>query len=107
MMGRDMELSLIDKNGTTTTVDMMSGGMKDAAYIALRIALMLRIFGGDTPPLMLDEALCQLDDGRMKRILEILSRLCQMNAQCILFTCHRREAVACRELGITAEFFKM
>ena len=102
-----MELSLIDKNGTTTTVDMMSGGMKDAAYIALRIALMLRIFGGDTPPLMLDEALCQLDDGRMKRILEILSRLCQMNAQCILFTCHRREAVACHELGIQAEIFKM
>ena len=107
MMGRDMELSLIDKNGTTTTVDMMSGGMKDAAYIALRIALMLRIFGGDTPPLMLDEALCQLDDGRMKRILEILSRLCQMNAQCILFTCHKREAIACRELGIKAEIFKM
>ncbi len=106
-LGKSMDICLVDKNGMSTTVDMMSGGMRDAAYIALRISLMLRIFGSELPPLMMDEALCQLDDKRMRHILRILERLCGMGAQCLLFTCHTREVLACRDMGIAARTFRM
>lgn len=106
-MGRDMSVSLSSSDGLTTTYDMMSGGMRDAAYIALRISLMMRIFGGELPPVMMDEALCQIDDGRMTKILLLLSRLCEDGCQVLLFTCHKREAETCREMDVEANIITM
>ncbi len=106
-LGKNMDIFLIDKNGVSTTVDMMSGGMRDASYIALRISLMLRIFGSELPPLMMDETFCQLDDGRMRQMLLILDKLSGRGAQCLLFTCHKREAEACRNMNIKAQIFEM
>ena len=106
-MGGDMSISLSSSDGLTTTYDMMSGGMRDAAYIALRISLMMRIFGNELPTVMMDEALCQIDDGRMRRILSLLARLCADGVQVLLFTCHGREAAACSEMGLDAAVFKM
>jgi len=106
-MGRSLDITLVDKDGLSTTTDMMSGGMKDASYLALRIALMMRIYGGELPTLMMDEALCQLDDGRMKRVLGLVDKLCGDGLQCLLFSCHRREAEACEELGISAKVHPM
>ena len=61
---------------------------------------MMQIFGRNLPPLMMDEALCQMDDRRMGRLLGLLGKLCEENLQCLLFTCHRREAEACLALGV-------
>ena len=82
---------------------MLSGGTCDAAYISLRIALIIQIFGASLPPLLLDEALCQLDDVRAKRILALLGKLSEDTMQCLLFTCHGREASICAQLGIAAQ----
>ena len=98
----NMEPSLVDKNGLLTTGDMMSGGMRDTAYLALRLSLMKQLYGSETPPIMMDETLCQLDDGRMKRMIGLLGRLCDNGEQCLLFTCHEREQRACSELGVDA-----
>ena len=106
-MGRSLELELVDGRGLTTTTDMMSGGMRDAAYLALRIALMQKIFGGELPPLMMDEALCQLDGERVGRMLSIVWRLCEGGCQCLLFTCHDRERKACEEADIPANIIKL
>ncbi|MBQ8850201.1 MAG: AAA family ATPase [Clostridia bacterium] len=106
-MGRSLELTLVDGDGLTTGTDMMSGGMRDAAYLALRISLMQRIFDGQMPPFMMDEALCQLDGERMERMLSVIGGLCKEGCQCLLFTCHEREGDACRALGIDAKLFKM
>ena len=106
-MGRDMSVSLSSSEGLTTAYDMMSGGMRDTAYIALRISLMMRIFGNEIPTVMMDEALCQIDEGRMRKILSLLSKLCSDGIQVLLFTCHAREAEACQAMGIEANTILM
>lgn len=106
-MGRELNLSLTDSVGLTTTDEMMSGGTRDVSYLALRISLMTQIFEDELPPFMMDEVLCQLDETRMRRILGLLGGLCEKDMQCLLFTCHERESRACSELGIKARIHKM
>ena len=98
--GNTLSVSLVEEKGMTAPSELLSGGTRDAAYITLRIALMMQIFGEELPPLMMDETLCQVDDRRLKRILSLLGKLTEERLQCLLFTCHGREAEACRELGI-------
>ncbi len=99
-VGRDLELTLVDGSELSTTSVMMSGGMRDLAYLALRIALMGNLFEGELPPIMMDEALCQLDRTRTERALRMLDRVSREGAQILVFTCHRREREICAELGI-------
>ena len=93
--GRSLTVSLSDESALVTSEEMISGGTGDAAYIALRIALMMQIFERELPPLLMDEALCQTDDNRMRRILLLLGKLAESGWQCLIFTCHRREGEAC------------
>ncbi|MBO7310815.1 MAG: AAA family ATPase [Clostridia bacterium] len=95
---KDLTLS-VDQDGFLISADRLSGGTKDIAYICLRIALMQRLFENELPPLILDEALCQIDDTRTQGVLTALSELCY-NSQCILFTCHSRELDICQKIGL-------
>jgi len=81
----------LDSEGFGIKSDFLSGGTKDCAYLSLRIALFMKIFGENLPPLVLDEALCQFDDVRTKRALEYLSEMSGSDIQCVLFTSHTRE----------------
>ncbi len=99
--GNDLTPMLVGEDGLRVDTELLSGGTRDAAYLALRLALIKQIFRGELPPLMMDEALCQMDDCRMKRMLSLLERLCrEQGIQCLLFTCQSRECAACEELGI-------
>lgn len=100
MAGNALTPVLTGSDGLTLPTELMSGGTADAAYLALRIALMEQVFGQELPPLMLDDALCQMDDKRMRRMLKIFHGQCERGLQCLLFTCHRREAEACKEMAI-------
>ena len=103
---KNLDLS-IEQDGFTASIDQFSGGTQDAAYICLRIALMLRLFGAEIPPLLLDESLCQMDDTRAKNVLSALSKIAETTTQCIIFTCHSREKLACDELGIDVTLTQM
>lgn len=98
--GADYTPSLLDQSQMTLTAELLSAGTRDVAYLCLRIALVMQLFEGELPPLMLDDALCQVDDKRIVRILTLLSRLGEKDLQCLLFTCHEREARICQELGL-------
>ena len=98
--GTQLIPSLVGEDGLSVPVELMSGGTRDAAYLSLRIALMMRLYEGELPPLLLDESLCQMDDRRVERILDLLGRLSADRTQCLLFTCHRRESRICSEQGI-------
>lgn len=98
--GSDYTPTLLDTDQLTVTADLLSAGTRDAAYLSLRIALVSQLFEGELPPLMLDDALCQIDDSRTARILTLLSKLCEEQFQCLLFTCHTREARICEEKGL-------
>ena len=89
----------LDSDGFGIKSDFLSGGTKDCAYISLRIALFMKIFWANLPPLVLDEALCQFDDVRAGRMLEYLFEISKSDIQCILFTSHKREMAMCDSLG--------
>ncbi len=93
--GADYTPSLLDESQLTVTADLLSAGTRDAAYLSLRIALVMQLFSEELAPLMLDDALCQIDDKRIVRILTLLSKLGEQELQCLLFTCHQREALVC------------
>ena len=61
------------------------------------MALFMRVYGEELPPLILDEALCQFDERRAKQMLIILSSIAQEGKQILLFTSHKREEAICRE----------
>ncbi len=90
----------LDSEGYGVKADFLSGGTRDAAYLSLRMALFMRIFGEELPPLIFDEALCQIDDGRAERILKILSGLADDGVQCLMFTSHKRESAICARADI-------
>ena len=103
---KQLELS-VDEDGFGFSADLLSEGARDAAYIALRISLMLRIFGDQLPPLMLDDALCQFDDGRAGKMIGFISELTRLPLQSIIFTCHAREAKICEENGISYTYTRL
>ena len=92
-MGIDGDYSMTAKSDEAgvRSVDLLSGGTKDSAYLALRLALLEVIFREEKPFLAVDEALAQLDDSRAAAALRILASYCKTGGQCILFTCHSRE----------------
>lgn len=90
----------LDKEGFGFGAELLSAGTRDAAYISLRIALMLKIYGEALPPLIFDESLCQLDDNRHKNAIKFLCALAkEEKIQILLFTSQGREERACHELS--------
>lgn len=88
---------MLDKDGFAVASEYLSAGTKDAAYIALRIALIMHIYKNERPPIIFDESFCQLDDTRLGRAMELLFSLVKEGMQVIVFTSHKREAEICRK----------
>lgn len=68
----------------------LSGGTADQIYLGFRIALADAVALDKKPPLILDDALVQYDDERLKNALSFLLEYSKTR-QIILFTCHERE----------------
>ena len=69
-------------------VDYLSSGTADQAYLSLRLALSsLLCEKGEALPILLDDALTQYDDTRLKLALDFLSDYAKIH-QILLFTCH-------------------
>lgn len=90
----------LSADGSPVMADLLSGGTRDMAYLLLRIALIEQIYGKELPPLILDEALCQLDEKRTEAILRVLAELAGDGLQILLFTCHRREGQILSACGL-------
>jgi len=70
----------------------LSEGTADQLYLSLRLAVCeLVLPDADPCPIILDDALTNFDDTRMKLALDFLKKTGE-NRQVILFTCHGREA---------------
>lgn len=89
----------LDKDGFGINSELLSAGTKDAAYIALRIALIMQIYVKERPPIIFDESFCQLDGKRLEKTVELLNSLAGEGMQIILFTSHKREAEACKKMN--------
>lgn len=75
----------------------LSAGTVDQLYLAVRLALCKLTV--PEAPILLDDALCAFDDGRMALALAVLKEL-GAERQILLFSCHSREARWAREHGV-------
>lgn len=82
----DINVSETDAFGSRD-IGYLSSGTADQAYLSLRLALSELISEKETLPILLDDALAQYDDSRMKTALEFLKEYSE-KTQIIMFTCH-------------------
>lgn len=97
-ISNDMDIT-VTVDGTTRSIEALSKGTKDAAYIALRLALVELICAGDPPPVLFDESFTQLDEKRTEKMLNMLMNLGFDGKQTLLFTCHKREGQMLKKMG--------
>ena len=97
-LSEDFELG-VEVSGKERSANCLSSGTSDALYIALRLSLIENIFEGSVPFFM-DETLSQLDDTRAAGVLRLVAEYVADGNQCVLLTCHGREARSCDELGL-------
>ncbi len=89
--GEDLELSF-NSLGEKRTVEFLSEGTKDAAYISLRIALVQTMYGEVLPPMIFDDCFARLDRTRLSGIMAVLSS--DKVPQALVFTCRTPERKA-------------
>lgn len=85
----------------TASVELLSKGTADLAYISLRLALARTLFGDngrEIPPMVFDETFAAVDENRLAKAL---SAMCRTGTQCLLFSCRHDEARLGATLGCT------
>lgn len=75
----------------------LSAGTEEQLYLAVRLAVCKLTAPG--APMLLDDALCAFDDGRMALALALLQKLGE-ERQILLFSCHSREAAWAEAHGV-------
>ena len=88
------------------SVDFLSGGTRDLAYIAVRLALVDMLYT-ERPPLVFDESFAHQDNVRAKAMMKALVKLAKEGSQSFIFTCRNREGTLATELLRTAAVFRI
>ncbi len=90
--------------GETRSVEHMSKGTYDAAYLALRLAMMRVICRSALPPLVLDESFAYIDE---ERFINLLRTIASADGQSIFFTCRERETVEANRASLRYNLIRM
>ena len=85
-VGGELALTCGTKSGQRS-VDMLSAGTRDAAYLALRIALCGLIYRREAPPMIYDESFGRMDDARCRAMLKLAGE----SEQSLVMTASGRE----------------
>lgn len=101
-LGVDSTLALTYMTaGGAHSADYLSKGTKEAAYFALRLALIDLLYKEEKPPLLFDESFAYADDRRTARMLRLLAALAGEGVQSLVFACHSREGDIAEGFGAT------
>lgn len=103
---RGLTVSYTNESGEDKSVDFLSGGTRDLAYIAVRLALIDMLYE-DKPPITFDETFAHQDNLRAQAMMRALARLAEEGYQFFIFTCRNREAALASELVRGAGLFKL
>lgn len=85
-VGGELKLTCNTKSGLRS-IEQLSAGTQDAAYLALRIALCGLVYRKDIPPMIYDESFGRMDDERAAAML----RLAESRGQSLILTASGRE----------------
>ena len=103
------DTSAVNRSGNDAlkrSVDYLSAGTRDAAYLCLRMALLELLFENDIPPLICDESFLRMDNARLENLTKILLALSR-KTQIFVFTCHEREVKLFGSMTGTAAILTM
>jgi uncharacterized protein YhaN len=93
-----LKVSFTDAEGNKKSVDFLSGGTRDMAYIAVRAALIDMLYG-EKPPVCFDESFAHQDNVRARAMMKAISHLANNEGtQSFIFTCRGREAALATEI---------
>ena len=101
-----LEVTFKDESGELKSVDFLSGGTKDMAYIAVRAALIDMLYG-EKPPICFDESFAHQDNVRARAMMKAIKKLADEGCQSFIFTCRGREGVIAKEVMKDSEIFKL
>ena len=90
LINRDFSARIRAKDDAVArNAEYLSAGTLDLMYLAVRLAVCeLALPEGETCPLIIDDALVNLDESRLEQAMELLSQIAQKR-QVILFTCRK------------------
>lgn len=99
-LGVNSELGMtFVSDAATHSVEYLSAGTSDIAYISLRVALIDVLYKKAIPPFIFDESFMRMDNDRMTRSLKLLCEFGEHGTQSLLFTCHGREEKLMKTIG--------
>ena len=102
-----MKISFTATDGERRSVDFLSGGTQDMAYIAVRMAL-IDMLCTEKPPVCFDESFAYQDNVRAAAMMRAMKKLADDEGmQSFIFTCRQREANLAREADKSAAVFKL
>ena len=101
-----LEVSFVDENGVSRSVDFLSGGTRDMTYIAVRAALIDMLYA-EKPPVCFDESFAHQDNVRARAMMKALGHLANEGYQSFVFTCRGREAALASEVISSSSVYKL
>ena len=88
------------------SIDFLSGGTRDLAYFAVRMALIDMLYP-EKPPICFDETFAHQDNVRARSMMSALARLGEEGYQSFVFTCRAREGILANELAVGSGVYKL
>ena len=101
-----LEVTFTDESGEAKSVDFLSGGTRDMAYIAVRAALIDMLYG-EKPPICFDESFAHQDNVRARAMMKAVGHLAKEGCQSFIFTCRGREAALAGEVVHGAGIYRL
>lgn len=101
-----LKVTFTAEDGTEKSVDFLSGGTRDLAYIAVRMALIDMLYT-EKPPICFDETFAHQDNVRARSMMRSLAHLAAEGYQSFVFTCRAREGALAGEMVKGAGVYKL
>ena len=101
-----LSVSFVGPDGEAKSIDFLSGGTRDMAYIAVRAALIDMLYG-EKPPICFDESFAHQDNLRARAMMKAINQLADEGCQSFIFTCRGREVALANEVVTEAGVYKL
>ena len=101
-----LKVTFTDESGVKKSIDFLSGGTRDMAYVAVRAALIDMLYT-EKPPICFDESFAHQDNVRAKAMMRAIKQLAEEGCQSFIFTCRGREGALANEVVKGSSIFKL
>ena len=105
-IGDDLRVNFRSETGEPRDIEYLSGGTRDLAYIAVRMALIDMLYS-EAPPVCLDETFSSQDNKRAASMMNAIKKLTGDGYQSFIFTCRAREATLASEIIPGSGIFRL